>query len=258
MRNPIIWVSKKKLYWLRDLFSGNHLRKKARCQKEVHLSRIACLQLEEKSTAGPSTIGDNLDRRVAMFLLLNLLLLLLLKLLLMKLLLLLLWFAAAAAAWLTSSHKKRRRGGTSVGGVCWTQHTRGGEERETRTRTEPEHSREEEGRQGRDIDIGRELEFNFIHSYPKQVHNHVSYRLQVTTTTQLPTIQSNATHYHHSHITEIHANTKENTRKYSKKYTEIQIKVKAQMFSSMFWVLGFNEHFRILFVSSCTICTIFQ
>ena len=31
------------------------------------VSGIACLQLEEKSTASPSAIGDNLDRRVAMF-----------------------------------------------------------------------------------------------------------------------------------------------------------------------------------------------
>ena len=72
---------------------------------------------------------------------------------------------------------------------------------------------------------------NFIHSFiPKQVHNDASYRLQVTTTTQLPTIQSNnypppppLTH-HHSHTTEIHTYTKENTSKYGNKYTEIQIK----------------------------------
>ena len=38
------------------------------------VSRIACLQLEEKSTAGPSTIDDNLDRRVAMIMWLLLLL----------------------------------------------------------------------------------------------------------------------------------------------------------------------------------------
>ena len=46
--------------------------------------------------------------------------------------------------------------------VVFVGHTQ--EERETRTRTEPEHRREEEGRQGRDIGIGREPEFNFIHS----------------------------------------------------------------------------------------------
>ena len=34
-----------------------------------------------------------------------------------------------------------------------------------------------------------------------------------------------ATHYHHSHTTEKHTNTKENSSKYSKKYSEIQIKV---------------------------------
>ena len=59
--------------------------------------------------------------------------------------------------------------------------------------------------------------FHFIH-HPKKVHNHASYKLQVTTTTQLPTTQSNnyplhnliTTHYHHSHNW--------NTCKYKRKY----------------------------------------
>ena len=32
------------------------------------VSGIVCVQLEKKSTAGPSVIGDNLDRKVAMLL----------------------------------------------------------------------------------------------------------------------------------------------------------------------------------------------
>ena len=111
------------------------------------ISGIACLQLEEKSTAGPSAIGDNLDRRVAMFLQL-LYFVAAAKVVVAatetviaatevvgavvicccyccKLLLLLL--RMAAAAWLTGSHKRRRRGGTSVGGAA--RHTKGEEEK---------------------------------------------------------------------------------------------------------------------------------
>ena len=119
------------------------------------------MQLEEKLTAGPSAIGDNLDKRVAMFLqflhfvaaakvvaaAVTKTVIAVAEAVVAVVIcyccccyeLLLLLLRTAVATWLTGSHKRRRRGGTSVGCVCWT-HTRGEEERETRT--EPENKRE--------------------------------------------------------------------------------------------------------------------
>ena len=52
---------------------------------------------------------------------------------------------------------------------------------------------------------------------------HIGYKLQLPHNYPLHNLIT--THYHHSHITKIHANAKKNTSKYGSKYIEIQIKV---------------------------------
>ena len=67
------------------------------------------------------------------------------------------------------------------------------------------------------------IEHSFIIPNNYTTMPHICYKLQLPYNYSLHNLIT--THYHHSHTTETHANTKENTRKYGNKNTEIQIKV---------------------------------